>query len=709
MEIAMDPTMLLCPAIVSARESVRLEVARHSTALRDLERKQRLAEEAMHRQLDQELDDLLKSMVVADRGLANSSTELAAPEPLDEQRSPSPHGDCRIFMAAALQLVEDKLQSQTWGAQRTGYLRKAAHLGRSSWRFQRVELRREAGAYWLAYVAVPDSDQDASKSLRMPRKKAAAVRKADFLFEGKERRIRLLPGGKTACVPTAFPEKGRAELLSRAPDSPTQQMSSHSISHAPDDCIFAVKVADHASLWMASSSRERDDWMRAIRDASERSVHADNHIYGDGGSVFSGDHLVSRNVTDFVAALDRVALASNREQFVQALKAPARGEGSPRPSDQEGGDAAFSSALARFHVPVHWARRYVLGADAPSMASPSGSVNHQFHSQVLDTCRSLLHPMWRTSNNEGGRRDVETTPFDASRLFTQMRKDMRRDRVSIDGEIVRSDNCREHHEEIARVLATRILLAANEIKSTIAGPLQSSGGDVSCMTEASALVHACAILIASTRTSSGGDAYTCVQALCRSMSGVVVCPLSTKASPLEFDVQPVSNSTSPKAVYDQRSAMSNEPQSSESSFMIPSTFATRLFVARLPSPRPSEDSTTSASAWSQQQPKNDTPPRGSKGCLSSKEADDEIGNPEVRRDHVSVRATATTAYRICDTNPQDLPSDTWALVRAVWRQEFCLYCDPSESANLRVCDAAVEMTISEIALWDSTDTALSDV
>ena len=80
--------------------------------------------------------------------------------------------------------------------------------------------------------------------------------------------------------------------------------------------------------------------------------------------------------------------------------------------------------------------------------------------------------------------------------FSQMRKDFRRDRVAIDGEVIAAAPGDEATEAaVAAALATRLLDTAKGVQ----GPL-------SVLTAAGALEHAAAILVACARTCSGGDA-----------------------------------------------------------------------------------------------------------------------------------------------------------------------------------------------------------
>ena len=74
------------------------------------------------------------------------------------------------------------------------------------------------------------------------------------------------------------------------------------------------------------------------------------------------------------------------------------------------------------------------------------------------------------------------------------------------------------------------------------------------------------------------------------------------------------------------------------------------------------------------------------------------------RSRVDVDVRATTVYRVCTANPQDEPSDTWALVRAVWTQSFAVTGDPAKGAtNFKASEPQVHIGISDFTLWDPTE------
>lgn len=388
----------------------------------------------------------------------------------------------------------------------------------------------------------------------------------DDLSSAKPERVRLGPGAR--CAPAA----------EAATDSDVA-------------CMFVVQAGDHSSAWMAASVEERDDWIRSIRSATETAGASD--------------------ATDFDAAIRRVATATCRDHFLEAL--------------------GCETQPSRFAVPARWARSRLVEKDNERPSSWRGRFSPKPSPQ--------LHK--------------QLPPQDES--FDQMRRDMRRDRVAIDDELVEADDD-ERHQAIATALATR-LLSFNEPDDKLS--------------EAGALVHACAVLVACTRTKTGGDAYACLRALCQAID-VVVCPVSTRATPLKLKVR---RTTRERARQSSFCALDIAPELAS-----PSGFAGRL-LARCGVP------TTPDERSAKTRQRCATFPLEAPHCPA---LDDDEESPSC----LQVDAHATTAYRICTSNPQDLPSDTWAVVRAVWTQSFTISGEPSSSgATLTLSEPQVRLTI----------------
>lgn len=727
-------TLSLCPALAEARASLRTELIRHDTMLRGFAAEQRSADEMARRELDKELELILKSTgstfdlaPAPQASVVGEPTALAAyaeltgvklcrAQPDEAQAQPACPNEDGIFKSAALQLVEEKLELQKRTTHKTGYLRKASRQGRSSWRFQRVELRYDAGSFWFAYVAVPDADRDPSKPVRVCRKQAI-INKTGLTNGGtKARRIRLLPGGKTTCAAEVDEREhksvaspailGVAKVASREAMKLSKKKAS---LDKQDSCSFYLEVDEHSSIWMASSPTERDEWVTAIRDASEMSSEPRKEekplptIRYEPFQRQDGDHArscvdakPSVNIDEFLGAIKRLSQVSCRQEFVQALTSVKKANSQWLVfGDNDNTDADKGhSAPIRLCVPVPLARQHA----QESAHEIAGSSGIGIQRSAPDGRRGKMGSASRTGSTEAHHqvpRWTESNNVTVSRLFNQMIKDMRRDRVVIDGENIRSE-VGEHHEEVIKVLASRILTAACTPNSDNyrQSEVESNTRKVSCIavgqqpatslskeemlriSEAGALVHACSILIACTRTSSGGDAYACVQALCRSISDlVVVCPFSTQASPLEFSIRrkAISAEAAPHDLMPERhSASSSKERRSSSEPSSPSRLAARLFASLVPGAS--------------------QPPEALAGYVAS-DYTYSMRASEPHRYQVEVQVHATAEYKICTQDPQDEPTDTWAIVKAVWVQAFSIFGEPNSSANLRAGDANVELTI----------------
>ena len=196
---------------------------------------------------------------------------------------------------------------------------------------------------------------------------------------------------------------------------------------------------------------------------------------------------------------------------------------------------AFPAAAAAFRVPVAWVRDpasvpfFFFSARVPG---PQVRDRHVALARTVEQSprRRRKRPSARPAASGAAAGGVQQPPATAGpqpvgRQIAQMRKDMRRDRVSIDGEVVAPDGgvrrtgvvstreqktkkrgrpiSQDHHEAIAAALARRLLEAARADR----GPCDAPGRPLAGLTEAGAVAHAAAVLIACTRTCSGGDAY----------------------------------------------------------------------------------------------------------------------------------------------------------------------------------------------------------
>lgn len=116
----------------------------------------------------------------------------------------------------------------------------------------------------------------------------------------------------------------------------------------------------------------------------------------------------------------------------------------------------------------------------------------------------------------------------------QLWKDLLRDSVEINGEIITGDSF-QGPERIVGQLTQQILspdialLQGNHISLQL-DETQNR------ITEAQAISYARDVLLACDRTRSGGDSYFCLENLCLNRTLVVLCPSSTEANPISIKV-----------------------------------------------------------------------------------------------------------------------------------------------------------------------------
>jgi len=144
--------------------------------------------------------------------------------------------------------------------------------------------------------------------------------------------------------------------------------------------------------------------------------------------------------------------------------------------------------------------------------------------------------------------------------ISQLWKDLKRDTVSINGHVIRGDT--DGPERIFGSLTTAILHC--NVKNE-----QSNKPGIS---EVQAISFARDILLAGNRTRSGGDAYYCVDLLCRS-DIVAICPHSNDAEPLSIEVNVVEVDDIPKVV---RSGWISKKSTTKMPFQV--NWSNRFFV-----------------------------------------------------------------------------------------------------------------------------------
>uniref|UniRef100_A0A7S3JPM7 Uncharacterized protein n=1 Tax=Aureoumbra lagunensis TaxID=44058 RepID=A0A7S3JPM7_9STRA len=299
------------------------------------------------------------------------------------------------------------------------------------------------------------------------------------------------------------------------------------------------------------------------------------------------------------------------------------------------------------------------------------------------------------------------TPDIVLNRFNQMRKDMRRDRVSINGQVIHAAN-EDYYESVAGILAQSILASAHTI---------TKEHELATLTEASALVHASAILASGARTFSGGDAYACVHALCPG-EHAVLCPLSTSASPLEISVS-ICQSSQPSVsrndddIKGHRRTKSDGTRAPHSS---KETRAHRFIASFTSSPQRSESfsRTVSSPLTSSLASSHHNYPTMLEIALDEFQTNSQPIFNKNQPPRIDIALRATTDYKICTTNPQDLPSDTWLLVRAVWSRTFSIFGESTNGAHSFIAsEPYVDIAIADAAFVPASvinnDDAFSDL
>lgn len=108
----------------------------------------------------------------------------------------------------------------------------------------------------------------------------------------------------------------------------------------------------------------------------------------------------------------------------------------------------------------------------------------------------------------------------------QLFRDLQRDRMKINGELFQGDSGHGTEKIIGAV--TRRILEVSRSGNV-------AGGD-GIVTESQALVYARDVLLSGNRTRSGGDAYFCINTLCKNEDLAVVVPSGREAEPVSIDI-----------------------------------------------------------------------------------------------------------------------------------------------------------------------------
>lgn len=308
-------------------------------------------------------------------------------------------------------------------------------------------------------------------------------------------------------------------------------------------------------LWMCSNEDERNDWVHVINSAMI--VLPAQGGRGTGGSIGGAQAIdpSSPHASDMLRYRDmRLAMevADDRDNYLHAV--------------------AILLENGELCVPFPWIRRQIFPSQPEQATTNAISSFLPFYLKYArKRARQAQQP------NHGGA--CVASPHSQSQQasgsnggeLTQLWKDMMRDKVCINGQIIHGEYGPEAIlGALARVLTTLALQAkAHEETSKSLGleaatpstsgsaradkkqpdqhRLSSSvsqlalaripSSSLGSLNEVQIVAHTMEILLACNRTQSGGDTYYCVEYLFRNPNLAVVCPYSSHAEPLQISLE----------------------------------------------------------------------------------------------------------------------------------------------------------------------------
>ncbi|KAL9188533.1 hypothetical protein ACHAXT_006911 [Thalassiosira profunda] len=222
-------------------------------------------------------------------------------------------------------------------------------------------------------------------------------------------------------------------------------------------------------LWMANTQEERKAWIQAIHKAmiGASVTRGDNFLEYQVELTDRQKHNVKGDVPQYMDVRTAAHYAETKEEYLKAISCM-RG--------------------CQITVPVQWIK-----------------------AQVEDT--------------------ADATTFKEnciSSSIEQLWKDLMRDSVSINGEVLAGESFHGPERIVGKL--TQQILESDE-------SLHTNGKTASArISEARAISYSRDILLACNRTRSGGDSYFCAENLCLNRNLVVLCPASNEASPLSITV-----------------------------------------------------------------------------------------------------------------------------------------------------------------------------
>ncbi len=344
--------------------------------------------------------------------------------------------------------------------------------------------------------------------------------------------------------------------------------------------------------WMAGSATEYKYWYRAINKAAK----------------------AASSIIDLIAVRQKVKGAVERTQLLSVLE-------------------EVSGKVTR--LPVNFIHEYKDSLlHAPSEeSSPVNNTKGSRMSGRLHIPFTEKNKAIKLEAEQAALRTVnkgDAAPAALANTMSQVEKDMKRDKISIDGEVF----AHEKSDVIIENLANKLLKKLKE----------STGiaGDLPPMSHAHAIAFARRILLGSARTVSGGDAYDGLRLLFQNPQ-IVIAPESTEAEPVSLQIS-----------------------ASESIFLGETVFTEpdKDIIEQIRASTKEEDAATGSSS-------------GSTTSILTADTDWLLLWP-------IVRATVTSTYKVCNMDPDDEDDINWAKIQTSFCKTFRMIAEDQDEGVVMV-------------------------
>jgi hypothetical protein len=431
----------------------------------------------------------------------------------------------RIFLKAALALLTERdRQAPELGmldpiVLRAGPLKKAAHLMNGIWKVKYVEIRRGMFSYYENQTSSNSGHHNSSKGMGSM---TSSAENSNNNMDGELLRKNIpLQAGACTCRPVKLHQKALAftplgaifELSVHHPEGGGGSNTNNSSSS--NTTSMQQQQSSSKRLWMAASRQERASWIAAIHRAMV------------GGSVTRGNthHDPHHPIHHPHIHHDPPNESTFRLSY--------RGVGIPRP--EPGPDLALFCKAQSVLRAAKTMMEYVAGLRDICQQPLLVPVKWIAAKGILDQNNSnnLHNNNNNNLNNINNNNSNNNTDASMERAFQeetidmsvdQLWRDLQRDTVQIDGELLRGDTG-HGPERIVGALMRRVLLRSRNTHQQ-----QRS------LSESQALVYARDALLAGNRTRTGGDSYFCINRLCSNRDLVVIVPSAREVEPVTFEV-----------------------------------------------------------------------------------------------------------------------------------------------------------------------------